>query len=177
MPDIFVELSESLRERIWQHLLREPHFEEAAFVFADVDESAGGITFRAVDSYLVPPDGFETRSPWFLELADETRAAVIKQAHDLEAALIEFHSHPGQSQAAFSPSDMDGFAEFVPHVRWRLQRRPYAAVVLAKRSFDALVWHGEGSDPKPLTAVVVDGQRQEPTGQTLLSYRNCDHER
>ena len=40
----------------------------------------------------------------------------------------------------FSPSDMYGFSDYVPHCRWRLRGRPYLAVVVSPAGMDALAW-------------------------------------
>ena len=141
--------------------------EEAAFVFARVT-AAKSCTFEYVEWFAVPADGFASRSRFHLELSDGTRAALIKHAHDLGAALIEFHSHHGPWPAAFSSSDWSGFEEFVPHVRWRLRGRPYAAVVVTLTGFDALVWHGATDEPRHLDAMVVGDQRLEPTRRSPL---------
>jgi hypothetical protein len=155
---------------IQRHLLPNlAMYEEAAFVFATVEESAEATLLRAIEWYAVPPDGFEVQSPYFLQLTDETKAHVIKRAHDLEAALVEVHSHPVQTLAAFSPSDLAGFAEFVPHVRWRLKRRPYAAVVVANRTFDAFTWAGASAEAGPLHALVADGKDFHPTRATYVT--------
>ena len=50
--------------------------EEAVFVSARVDDNG---VFTPIELYFVPPDGFVHRSPFFLELTDDTRAAVVKR--------------------------------------------------------------------------------------------------
>jgi hypothetical protein len=141
--------------------------EEAAFLFAAATESDESLKFSVIDWYPVPPEGFITRSLYYLELTDETRALVIKKAHDLGCSLIETHSHAGDSAAAFSPSDRVGFVEFVPHALWRLKGRPYAAVVMATNSVDALAWHRAG-EPVQITSLALDdGSVISTTGITL----------
>lgn len=154
--------------KIRQHLRpKRSKAEEAVFVFATVEETSLSVDLRMVESYPVPPQGFDHQSEYYLQLTDEEKAKLIKRAHDLQASLIEMHSHPMQMQAEFSPSDLMGFREFVPHVRWRLKRRPYAAVVVAQRSFDALAWVEDSTSPGSLAAIFADGQRLVPTGNTL----------
>lgn len=164
----------SLPRGLWpalrKHLVGSQNdFEEAAFVFAAVEERASSINLRALEWYAVPPGGFEIRSPYLLELSDETRAGIIKRAHDLGAALVEFHSHPQQVVAEFSLSDLTGFTEFVPHVRWRLRRRPYAAVVMGVRTFDGLVWFGDSKGAYRLDRISAEGRSMCPTGATRIS--------
>lgn len=132
------------------------------------------ITLTPLETYLVPPEWFAHRSPFFLELADETRAAVIKRAHDLSASVIEIHSHPSQLMAAFSESDIRGFYEFVPHMLWRLKNRPYAAVVVARNSFDSLAWFESVDAPVPMAIRLEDGAILQPTGTTHSTWGQED---
>jgi hypothetical protein len=145
-------------------------FEEAAFGFATTRMADDKLTFDVIELLPVPPEGFVERSEDFLQLTDEMRGRVIKRAHDLGASLIEFHSHPSQSTAQFSPSDCSGFGEFVPHVRWRLKKRPYAAFVFAPRNFDALAWSGDGDRPEAVEGILADGQLLTPTGRSFKNW-------
>jgi hypothetical protein len=148
--------------------------EEAAFLFCDAQHDDTRLVFRVVDTRLLPPHAFAHRSPWFLELTDATRGALIKHAHDLGAALVECHSHPDQIRAEFSPSDLTGFQDFVPHVRWRLNGRPYAALVFARDNFDALVWNGQSQTAQLLRAIDFVDHQLRPTGATLDYLRSTD---
>ena len=151
--------------------------EEAAFLFAELSDDDGGtLSFQVIDWDLIPPNGFACRSPNYLELKDGMRASLIKKAHDLSACLIECHSHP-RFKAQFSCSDCQGLEEFVPHVRWRLQGRPYAAVVVARNGFDSLVWHNTGARPDDLAVIGVDGRYMKPTGYTLTNWELIHAER
>lgn len=166
---IVLEIPGRVRRALWAHLLpqRDP-IEEVAFLFARQETSSDEERLRTVDWHPVPPEGFESRSAFHLDLGDHARAAAIKRAHDLGASIVEFHSHTGTWPAAFSPSDLAGFREFVPHVWWRLKSRPYAAVVVTKTGFDALAWI-EGPDlPLRLTALESGGSILRPTALTPL---------
>ena len=146
--------------------------EEVAFLFTEPD-SASGI-LRACEIYTVPADGFVYQSDVHVSLTDDTRAYVISRAWAIGGALVEAHSHR-YGPAAFSPSDLFGFSDWVPHVRWRLHGRPYLALVLAPDGFDALVWEGSCRHASPLDALLVDGCcPQAPTGLTCrqLTARN-----
>jgi hypothetical protein len=157
MGPILIDLPASVHKALWTHLLPKKLIsEEAAFVFVRREEDASGYIFRSVDWYPVLPVGFSSRSTFHFELADETRGAVIKRAHDLGASLVEFHSHSGRWPAAFSASDLSGFEEFVPHVWWRLRGRPYGAIVVGRSGFDGLFWLHH-----PQNAIYLDGIRVE----------------
>ena len=156
-----------IHQAMWSHLLpQRARSETAAFMFVR-RTSTDAARFEYIEWYAVPPDGFVSRSEYHLELTDETRAFVIKRAHDLEGSIAEFHRHAGSRPAAFSPSDHAGFREFVPHVWWRLKGRPYLAVVVSQDSFDGLVWLDSPQSAQPLGAVVVDGTLS-PTGASAL---------
>jgi hypothetical protein len=170
VKNVNLHLPEGEWARIRQHLRpKRGNAEEAVFVFAAIEETPLSVDLRLIESYPVPSEGFDHQSEFYLQLTDEEKAKLIKRAHDLGASLIEIHSHPMQLQAEFSPSDLLGFKEFVPHVRWRLKRRPYAAIVVAQRSFDAMAWIEDGTDPGPLAAIFADGHRLVPTGNTLAA--------
>jgi len=169
MAGALLELPAAVYRGLQAHLLPpRSKNEQAAFVFARADTSAGNKTvFRFLDWLPLEADNFAAQHEVYLELRDEMRGTLIKRAHDLNASLVEFHSHPGPYPAQFSPSDLAGFREFVPHVWWRLRGRPYAAVVVAPSGFDALAWLTSPQEPVALNAIMVDGKRLTPTGNTL----------
>ena len=89
-------------------------------------------------------------------------------AWDKQAALVDFHSHMSDVYPAqFSPSDLYGFRDWVPHVWWRLKGKPVLAVVVSPSSFDSLVWRASPNDPEVLTTLHVGGDAKSPTGLTL----------
>jgi len=139
--------------------------EQVAFLFTDPPVS--GKPLRVVELYRVPPEGFDLQSAYHVTLADDVRGRVIGRAWQLGGCLIEVHSHEGGYAASFSRTDMSGFDEWVPHVRWRLPNRAYVALVFARDSFDALVWEDGQDGPGPLARVVVDDHGPlAPTGIT-----------
>lgn len=124
--------------------------ENVAFFLADWaprDRQLGIRAWRAVDAGPPGPDGHLHAS-----LPDETLTMIIQWACAEGACLIEAHSHGRWSPAAFSDYDRRNLAEWVPHLRWRLQRRPYAAIVTSHRDLDALAWIDD-----PRAAEQVDG--------------------
>ena len=151
------------------HLLpRGTRNEQAGFVFARAEVDPGAaITFDYVEWLPLHRKDFDHQSPLHLELRDETRARLIKHAHDLSCSLIEFHSHPGPWPAQFSGSDFHGFDEFVPHILWRLKGRPYAAVVVAPTGFDALAWITSPRLLFGVTAVDLGNEKIFPTGLSI----------
>jgi hypothetical protein len=158
----------SIPARIYDELIA--HFsssdvEEVAFLFTEPPAAHAPLRVREI--YRVPPDGFDFQSNYHVALTDETRAHVIKRAHDLTACLVEAHSHGEAPIACFSASDLDGFRDWVPHVRWRLRRRPYVALVFAGEQFDALLWNDDAEGPQPVTALQIDGRPpRRPSGLT-----------
>src|SRR4051794_11759403 len=88
-----LELSSTVHEQLTQHLLgKRDGNEQAAFAFAEYDPEDHG--FSVVDWYPVLSEGFVVQLPYHFELTDETRAHVIKRAHDLAASIIEFRRRP-----------------------------------------------------------------------------------
>lgn len=138
--------------------------EQVAFLFTSSPRE--GKPLRVVEMYAVPAQGFADQSPYYLALSDDVRARVIGRASQLDGCLVEVHSH-ARGPASFSQTDLFGFEEWVPHVRWRLAGRPYVALVFAGESFDALVWTGDGDRPGPLAELSVEGEgKLHPTGIT-----------
>ena len=149
--------------------------EQVVFAFADWVLGWVGGLFRVSGLELIPAAGFAFQSDYHVELDGETQARIIKMAFDRQASLVEFHSHRSRRPAQFSGSDFSGFAEFVPHVRWRLGARPYAAAVFHETSFDGLSWQGE--TPVQLDSIRVGGGPSvAATGLTLKCMSNGDDE-
>lgn len=165
-------LDRPLKESIWEHMLGHPRgHERLGFVCTRPLTTPTHQVLTPMewlplhDKDLVPGSGDA------LEMAEHAQAAVIKRAHDLNAILVEFHSHPWDMPAQFSGYDMRGFEEFVPHVRWRLKGRPYGAVVVSRSGFDSLLWDGDIDNPIGIDPLVVEGSVLRPTGLTLRYRR------
>ena len=155
-----VSVPERIYRKVRRHLLPWWHrTEEAAFLYVGSAEDA----FECLEWYPVPATGFASRSAHHLELNDETRAKVIKRAHDLGASIVEMHSHLGRGQARFSPSDLAGFRDFVPHVLWRLKGLPYFAVVITRTGFDGFLWQCGPDAPERLHGIQVGSRLLSPT--------------
>ena len=166
-----LDLTPNMRRALWNHLLPvRSALEQAAFLFCSTQPSDEGLVFEAIDRTLVGSDGFAAQYEDYLELTDACRIALIKCAHEYGASLVEIHSHPGTQSAAFSVSDLRGLKETVPHMRWRLQRRPYIAIVVAPTGFDALVWTQESTMPEPLSAIRIGTVLHKPTNVSLRRW-------
>jgi len=156
-----------------QHLLPDnSRLEQGGFLFARCStDSERNSDFHFIAWLPLQRVDYAAQYQDYLELSDAARARVIKRAHDLGASLVEFHSHRGSYPAAFSPSDMQGFEEFVPHVHWRLKGRPYAAVVVAPSGFDGLAWTGSPNAPVQLDRIDTGGKELHATALTLKRRR------
>lgn len=165
-----IRLPQSMKRQLWEHLLAsERRVEEAAFLF--VRPTAGADpSYQVIDWHPVPADGFSFSSAYHFELTDDTRARVIKQAHDLGASLVEIHSHLGSGPPAFSPSDLYGFREFVPHVWWRLRGRPYFALVVSVEGVDGLGWIDGPDLPERLAALRAGEDEITLSGRSPLKW-------
>jgi hypothetical protein len=164
MMSVSLSFGADLHRELVAHL-RATENEQVAFLFTE--PAVLGEPLRVAQLYRVPPEGFERQSSFHVTLADEVRGHVIGRAWQLGGSLVEVHSHEGGSPASFSHSDMSGFEEWVPHVRWRLPDRAYVALVFADDSFDALVWDDGHEGPRPLAGVIIDGRAiLAPTGIT-----------
>lgn len=163
-----------IRERAWAELRRHlrGRVEQAAFLTADYH--ADTRAFHVRDIRVVDATSFDIQTSYHISLADKTRAELIRWAWDENASLVEVHSHTGGYPAAFSASDLSGFAEWVPHLWWRLASRPYLAIVTAGTTFDGLAWIADPREPEQLGHIALAGGRTlEATGLTLASLADA----
>jgi hypothetical protein len=142
--------------------------ERAAFLFADPPTNNA---LHVAETWpLTDEVDYALSSPIALELADEVRPRVIAHAHERGLAVVEAHSHywPG-ARTRFSRYDLEGLADFAPHMLWRLPGRPYTSLVIGCESFDALTWRS-AADVASLDSLEVGASRLEPTGLSLPLY-------
>ena len=161
-------LDPELHGRLVGHLASS-EVEEVAFLAARIDP--GGAVVEAVELQVLAPADFAVQNDYHVRLTDAARGRVIRWAHERSATLIEAHAHRSRWPAKFSPSDLFGLGEWVPHVRWRLPNRPYAALVFSDDSFDALAWTGDERTPQPLAGLRVGGRLLVPTGLTYAAFK------
>lgn len=139
--------------------------EQVGFFLAHFDPQERAFVVR--DWRAIPVGGFEDRGPYHITLADEAKVEVIRWAWNSGLCLVEAHSHGELTPAKFSPSDLLGLREWVPHLFWRLRHRPYAALVVAGEGFDGLAWVDRTDDREPIEAIQLDdGGILEATGLT-----------
>lgn len=165
-------LARNLHDDLMRHM-RQSDVEEVAFLAATT--STEPEVLEAFDLYRVEPDEFAFQSDFHVRLSDLAKSSVIRWAHERRAALVEAHAHRGPWAAEFSASDLAGLSEWVPHVRWRLGGRPYAALVFAGSSYDGLAWTIPSNVPQAVGGLSVDGDLVEPTRLTLAyPWRRSD---
>jgi hypothetical protein len=162
---LYTTVREHLRGRI----------EQVGFFLADFEDDLGSLTLH--EWRPMPPEAFEYQGAFHVALRDEIRPEVIKWAWDARRCLVEVHSHGDEGVAQFSASDVWGLEEWVPHVRWRLRGLPYAAIVTAGDTFDALAWIGDAAEPSQVERIEVDGDACRATGRTLArrSWEETSH--
>jgi hypothetical protein len=159
-----LEITEGEYDGVMTHLLpRQSDREQAAFLFATSERGGFETWFRVIETRELRPADFAVQGGYYIELEDDIRAGLIKRAHDLDASLIEIHSHVGPWPAEFSVSDRQGLRDTVPHMFWRLKKRPYFALVVTERDFDALVWIDDACIPRRLDALMVGNRSLTPT--------------
>ena len=171
MTDFVLQLKPKLKKVLWTHLLPKALREQAAFLFVIPSERRGKVVFNAVEADLLTATDFTVQYSDHFELSNEALVRTIKRAHHLGASIVEFHSHRDLGLAVFSLSDRLGLLRTVPHMRWRLKRRPYIAVVVAQNSFDALVWtHEKGMIPDRLSGIASGATLISPTNLSLEDW-------
>jgi hypothetical protein len=166
-----IKIDGSSYDELIAHLLpRKIEQEQAAFLFARMIRTDREVVFEVIEQKKLYPGDFVIQKGDYLEMSDETRAAVIKRAHDLSSVLIELHSHLGPWPATFSPADRSGLGETVPHMWWRLKARPYIAIVTASSGFDALLWLDNPKVPRALDALIAGDNLLKPTNNSLEGW-------
>lgn len=167
-----IKIPEFVYDQLMNHLLPDDlKDEEVAFIFVSVIKEHQSLTLKYNDWFPVNSADFESRSPFHFELKEQTTASIIKRAHELDCAIVEFHSHVKQISAQFSPTDFNGFKEFVPHVLWRLKDKPYFAVVVTHTSFDALVWLDSLDNPTELKSIQLENHDLKPTNKSIYELK------
>ena len=95
-------------------------------------------------------------------MKDTERAKIMKKARDGGFGVIDCHSHPrATDDVCFSLSDRRGIEEFAAYARWKLDGKPYVATAWGASSVDAVLWHGEFTQPNPLGEIRVTGDRTQ----------------
>lgn len=168
----YLHLPEGLFEELRAHLLPSGNWlEQAAFLFAKATQEPVATRFDVAAVEKLKSADFDEQNRGYLELSDETRKRLIKRAHDLGTSLIEMHSHPMPWPAEFSEYDRRGLLETVPHMWWRLAKRPYVAIVVAPSGIDALVWLSNPETPTALDALVAGTRIVKPTNRSLTLWQ------
>lgn len=163
---VSISMSEGTYADIVRHLFpKGDKREQGGFLFARFGKAKQ--EFDVIEWLPMTGSDYAFQERDYLELSDSTRAALIKKAHDMLASLIEIHSHPGQLGAAFSLADWIGFQDFVPHIRWRLANRPYAALVFGHECFDGFAWVGEQKLPVIVKGINTGKAFHATTGNSM----------
>ena len=109
---VTIRIDEASLGRLRKHLLPDrSRREQGAFLFCRNSVlTEGHVVFDCQSWVALKPEDYDVQENDYLELADATRARLIKQAHDGQFSLVESHSHPGPYPAAFSFSDLSASA-------------------------------------------------------------------
>jgi hypothetical protein len=146
----------ALTQDIWRRLRTEADspVEQVAFFLAHHDDGR----FNAFDMRLISSADFDIQTGFHVALADRLRGELIRWAWTANASLLEAHSHVHGDPVCFSPTDLSGLRSWVPHVWWRLQGRPYAALVIGSETVDGLAWIAAADQAEQVVQVEVPGR-------------------
>jgi hypothetical protein len=117
----------------------------------------------------VADDEYRVLTDFHVALKDSVRGSVIKWAWDSGACLIETHSHGRFGRVGFSPTDVSGLEEWVPHLWWRLSGRPYAALVSTGESVDGWAWITAANQPEQIDRVILGSTEMTASGRSFRS--------
>lgn len=164
---IVIESSADLYERLSSHLRSQP--EQVAFLVAEEVSDGSSTRLTARDILVLQRRGL-VHDDWHVVLNDGDRKRVLDWGFNQDGWLIESHSHTGLlgDPARMSHTDLVGLDSWVPHVRWRLHRRGYAALVFGNRTFDGIGWSGPlSSRPQPVSEWTTPHGTYRATQDTL----------
>lgn len=128
--------------------------EQVAFFLAE--PLADGL--RLVDARAMHAADFDHQGAFHVALSDHVRPQLITWAWERGLSLVEAHTHVDGDPVCFSPTDVSGLREWVPHVSWRLRGRPYAALVFGEKTVDGVAWSAGAGEPERIAALAVDGE-------------------
>ncbi len=132
--------------------------EQGCFLFARTAVMGTYITAEVVDQHFVRPDGWDVQGELYLEMKDSERAKIMAFARGKDLSVIDCHSHPKSGKTvSFSPSDKSGITEFAGYARWKLDGKPFMAIVWGESSADAKAWHGDFARPSAVDRLTVSG--------------------
>ncbi|MCE7733591.1 MAG: hypothetical protein GPJ54_01855 [Candidatus Heimdallarchaeota archaeon] len=130
--------------------------EQGAALFAQERWQNGNLILEVQDYYLVPKSGWEVQQDIYLQMKDSERAKILKMAIDKGLCLIDCHSHTGIfNKAFFSYSDISGITEFASYVKWKLNGKPFAAMVWSKGSLDSVLFQDEFNEAHQVDEIRV----------------------
>lgn len=156
-----ITIPEEIEHIVRVHLFQS-EIEQGAFLFARVVKPPEELSVDVADCHLIAANAWDEQSEYYLELKNSERAVIMKQARDGNFAAIECHSHPGSGKRVrFSPSDTTGIARFALYAKWKLDGKPYGAMVWGESSVDAVVWHGGFAQPMQVNEVRIVGPRMK----------------
>jgi hypothetical protein len=150
-----------LHQQMMAHLFQND-LEQAVFLFARPEIVGDLVTLTAVELYAVPAEGWEVQLEMHLRMTDAERGKILKLARDKNLALIDCHSHPHSGDDVwFSGSDVSGTTDFAAYVNWKLDGKPFAAMVWGEKSVDAVMWHGDFAAPETLARICIGDSKPQ----------------
>ena len=147
----------NIAEPVRRHLFQND-IEQGAFLYARAEKGAEGMSLVVEDYYIVLPRGWEVQKDVYLQMKDTERAKIMQLARAKQLCAIDCHSHPhAEGDVWFSSSDVTGITEFADYAKWKLDGRPFAAIVWGETSVDAVVWSGDFAGPTTARDIRIDG--------------------
>lgn len=158
---VWLSLDPSLEETLLAHM----HAGAEHIAFMSGSYKAPDGVFALNDLYIIPPDEVLYEDT-HVTVGDDHRQSVLEWATSRGDMLVEAHSHGSLGDpVAFSDLDLRGFDSWVPHVRWRLGGRPYAALVFGSTTIDGLAW--VGPSPERVSRLESAGRIHKTTGRSF----------
>ena len=155
-----VRIPGTIADAMRRHLFKDT-VEQAAFLFTTATVTETECLIVTHDVYLVPPEGWDVQHEVYLEMSDAERAKIMKMARDRGMGVVDCHSHPRSGRGVqFSPSDLAHLPDFAAYAKWKLEGKPFAALVWGEESVDGRIWFGNFATMHQLDEVVIEDQQR-----------------
>lgn len=155
-----ISIPKAINISLYKHLFKN-ELEQGAFLFAEPDKTHDTLNIMVKDYYLVQKEGWQVQHEVYLEMKDTERAKIMHIACLSGYSIIDCHSHPkSESMVAFSPSDINGITAFSEYAKWKLNGKPFCALVWGESSVDAVIWD-DFKNAKRVNSIEVIGKTRE----------------
>jgi hypothetical protein len=164
---VFVKITGSLLEVVKTDLERSHQFafERVGFLTAGAAQVPDGIMLLCRSYHPVADEDYERSSSVGAQIGSDAMRKGIEAAYKNKSSLIHIHTHGGQGQPEFSPTDLRSAAQFVPGFFNALPHMPHGLVVLSNDGARGLLWVDRNKRPQNINGFIQVGAGIQKYGE------------